>query len=601
MKKIVYMIACIAALCTGVGCDNSAATVDALPAMPELLSIIPKAGYAGNTAIVSGSNFSPAAERNTVEIGGMAARIIEASSNRLVITLPEKPKGTYTVKVTVDGMAVEGLSFTYADQPEPPALALVSVLPTKGYAGDEAVIHGTGFSPVGANNKVEINGVKAEVTSATEKMLKIVMPENPDGTFSFNVSVDGQTAGDLLFTYLHRPSLAIFGISPARGYAGDEVTLTGEMFSTTASDNIVKVNGKQAEVTNSSDSVIKFIAPENPAGAYPVEVTVNGTTVGGVEFIYLFGKYTVSTWLGAAGRNTTGETFTDAAPGAVKFNTPKGLNFGPDNSLWIVSGNDNFIVRTDLTTEKSTTVVKTGQNGVTVNSPWRGGFDSKGNYYFANKGAKNIIKVQSQPPYTISVVVTGLGDPLDVDFDSADNMYVVDRGSTNGVVRFAAPDYTTKSEVARFSGSNTIFSGVMDSDDNFYVCVNNTLVKIAPDGTQTVLAGSGTKGASDGVAGEPLTAQFGDMWGVTRDDTGNFYITDGTNHTIRRFSPDENGDYSKGTVETVIGKAGSSGKLDGVGGEARINTPYEVLVSPDGKTMYISDLMNFLIRRVTIE
>ena len=130
---------------------------------------------------------------------------------------------------------------------------------------------------------------------------------------------------------------------------------------------------------------------------------------------------------------------------------------------------------------------------------------------------------------------------------------------------------------------------------------NYTVVSVAPDGTQSVLAGSGTKGSSDGTPGEPQTAQFGDMWGISIDQTGNIYITDGTYHTIRRFSPDENGDYTQGSVETVIGTAGKKGATDGVGDAGLLNTPYDVLVSPDGKTIWISDLMNFLVRRATVE
>ena len=52
-------------------------------------------------------------------------------------------------------------------------------------------------------------------------------------------------------------------------------------------------------------------------------------------------------------------------------------------------------------------------------------------------------------------------------------------------------------------------------------------------------------------------------------------------------------------MKTVIG-TGKAGKVDGVGTAASVNTPYDVLVNEAGTEMWISDLMNFLVRRVEI-
>lgn len=599
MKNSIYrfLLSCTALLfLAGGGCSDDDEKVNGEIPAPELLSIIPKAGYAGNLAIISGNHFSPQVELNDVKIGGTSAEVTEASATRLVITLPQKEKGDYAVSVMVNGMCVEGLSFTYADEPETPELGLISVLPTKAYVGDEVLIRGTGFSTTISDNAVTINGAAAEITAATETTLKAIVPENPDGTYPFRVSANGKSVEGLLFTYLHVPTLHIETVSPLRGYAGTELTITGECFSTDAPENIVEINGRKAEVTNASETMLKVIAPENPAGVYVIRITVGDKTVEGGSFTYLFSKYTLSTWLGAAGRDME-KACVDGAPDIVKFNIPHGLALAADNSLWIIDRGNNAIRRVDLMTEQTATIVKSGQDGVTINAPWRGSFNSKGDFYCANKGAKNILKVTSG--YRVSIPVSGLNDPLDVQFDTQDNLYIVDRGA-KAILKYAAPDYTVKSTFATFQAGP--LSAVFDAAGNMIVCLNNyTVVSVASDGTQNLLAGSGTKGSGDGTPGEPQTAQFGDMWGIAMDGTGTIYITDGTYHTIRRFMPDENGDYTRGSVETVIGTAGQTGKTDGIGAAGLLNQPFDVLVSSDSKTIWISDLMNFLVRRVTVE
>ena len=69
----------------------------------KLISIIPKAGSTGGTAIISGVHFSETAIDNEVFINGVQAEIIDATQNRLVIALPNNPEGTYSIKVSVKG------------------------------------------------------------------------------------------------------------------------------------------------------------------------------------------------------------------------------------------------------------------------------------------------------------------------------------------------------------------------------------------------------------------------------------------------------------------------------------------------------------------
>lgn len=71
----------------------------------------------------------------------------------------------------------------------------------------------------------------------------------------------------------------LVAIRPAMGTVGTEVKLYGEGFSPVPSENIIEIYGERAEVTEvDPNEYIKFIAPENPLGSYPVMLTINGKT-----------------------------------------------------------------------------------------------------------------------------------------------------------------------------------------------------------------------------------------------------------------------------------------------------------------------------------
>lgn len=84
----------------------------------------------------------------------------------------------------------------------------------------------------------------------------------------------------------YKYELAIEKISPTGGLAGTEITITGTGFSTVIKENIVKFNGKEADVTKSTPTLLMAKAPAGgTTGA--VTVTVNGNTVEGPVYTYL--------------------------------------------------------------------------------------------------------------------------------------------------------------------------------------------------------------------------------------------------------------------------------------------------------------------------
>lgn len=118
---------------------------------------------------------------------------------------------------------------------------------------------------------------------------------------------------------------------------------------------------------------------------------------------------------------------------------------------------------------------------------------------------------------------------------------------------------------------------------------NNTIRRIAPDGTVTTLAGTpGTLGSADGVG---ALARFNAPVGLAVTGTGVIYIADSQNHCIRSLAAD-------GTVTTLAGMAGSPGTADGVGISAQFNQPNSLALAADG-TLVVADFGNSRIRSIS--
>ncbi len=131
---------------------------------------------------------------------------------------------------------------------------------------------------------------------------------------------------------------------------------------------------------------------------------------------------------------------------------------------------------------------------------------------------------------------------------------------------------------------------VRDSSGNLYFLdqVANVLDKVAPDGTFTYLAGSaGTFGSADGAG---ASASFYYPYDLAIDSKGNLYVADTANGIIRMVMPE-------GGVSTVAGQAGVVGSSDGTGASAKFYNPQGVAVDASGN-LYVADTKNETIRKI---
>lgn len=192
-------------------------------------------------------------------------------------------------------------------------------------------------------------------------------------------------------------------------------------------------------------------------------------------------------------------------------------------------------------------------------------------------------------------------NPYAVAIDAQKNLYVTD--TLNHTIRKVSPSgavTTLAGSVgspgnANGTGAAARFNfpvGIaVDGSGNVYVADsrNFTIRKITPAGEVTTYAGAAFQpGSTDGAA---ASARFLLPYGVATDGGGNVYVADGGNHTIRKIAPD-------GTVTTLAGSPGVLGFANGSGSAARFSTPWGLTVDASNN-IYVADSGNNAIRRIT--
>jgi sugar lactone lactonase YvrE len=188
-------------------------------------------------------------------------------------------------------------------------------------------------------------------------------------------------------------------------------------------------------------------------------------------------------------------------------------------------------------------------------------------------------------------------EPDGIAVDGAGNVYVADTANNairkvtaSGVVTTLAGGGNGSSDgVGTEAQFNQPWGLALDASGNLYVADsnNNSIRVVSPAGSVTTLAG-GSYGSADGTG---LAAKFEVPKGVAVDGSGNVYVADTYNNTIRMITP-------AGVVTTLAGSPGQAGTADGTGSAARFNDPAGVAIGPAG-VLYVADSNNRTVREVT--
>lgn len=169
-----------------------------------------------------------------------------------------------------------------------------------------------------------------------------------------------------------------------------------------------------------------------------------------------------------------------------------------------------------------------------------------------------------------------------------------------GSVGLAGAQDGTAIASSRFSSPSAVTA---DSSGNLYVVDtgNSTLRMVSPSGIVTTLAGAaGATGSSDGQGG---SARFNVPQGITIDSSNSnnsqvvLYVADTGNDTVRKVVVTLGSSGASAQVSTLAGSAGVIGASDGKGSAARFNQPYAVAVDGSG-VVYVADTGNSIIRKI---
>jgi hypothetical protein len=442
------------------------------------------------------------------------------------------------------------------------------------------------------------------------------------------------------------PAGVVTTVAGAAGIIGS-ADGTGTAARFTYAGGVAVDSGGNLYVADSTNETIRRIAPggvvttlagtagssgsTDATGTAALFTSPNGVTVDSAGNIYVadsgndeIRKITpdgvVTTMAGAAGSSGS----VDAAASAARFASPSNLAVDGAGNVY-VADTANQTIR--MVTPAGVVTTLAGMAGTTghldatgtaaqFNSPDDVAIDAAGNVYVADTNNSIIRKIAPGGAVTTFAGVAGsIGNsdgtgsaarfsrPAGLSVDAQGNLYVADTG--NNTIRIITPAGVvttlagsafvgTKGSIdgpansARFNEPNGV---AVDGSGNLYVgdTFNATVRKITPDGTVNTLAGSpGAEGSSDGVGDAAL---FFLPLGVAVDHSGDVLVADAYNSTIRKIAPD-------GTVTTLAGMAGSRGSVDGTGSDAALYLPSSVAVDPSGN-IFVADTANNLIRKVT--
>ena len=187
------------------------------------------------------------------------------------------------------------------------------------------------------------------------------------------------------------------------------------------------------------------------------------------------------------------------------------------------------------------------------------------------------------------VVVDSSGNVFLTDYGNSSIREIYTNGTVNSVTGNGSPGFSGdgKSPIgAQLSSPHDI---ALDASGNLYIAdTGNSRIRIVSHGTINTFAGGtrGVEGANLGDGGLATSAQFITPTGVAVDKSGNVYIADIGNASVRKVSPN-------GIITTFAGTGFLSfGGYNGEGGpatQALLGQPYS-LTTDNAGNVYIVDI-----------
>ena len=287
-------------------------------ASPALAQLMPAQGRTGTLVTLSGQRFAATAAGNTVRFNGVVSPVLSASATALTVRVPAGAT-TGTVQVlTSEGAGRSAQLFTVF---QPPTLAALA--PAEGVPGSVVALAGTGFSTLSAQDTVWFGSTRALVQQATATALQVVVPAGAaTGKVRVN-TLGGQVESTQDFVVWYPPTLVSF--SPAKGKAGDVVTIAGSNFAPASRNEVAFGAGPSAAVVQATATSLRVRVPAS-AQSGPIRVATPGGPVLSAASFTFWPAPAISSF--APAQASVGETVTltganfliEGQPDTVYFN-----------------------------------------------------------------------------------------------------------------------------------------------------------------------------------------------------------------------------------------------------------------------------------------
>jgi len=313
----------------------------------------------------------------------------------------------------------------------------------------------------------------------------------------------------------------------------------------------------------------------------------------------------------------------DGAGNHAQFRLPNNVAVDSAGNVYVADTANNTIRKIAPNGVVSTLAGISGTRGsadgiggnARFSAPFGIAVDTIGNVYVADTANNTIRKITSDGVVSTLAGLAGhpgsrdgignnaqFRNPWGVAADGIGNVFVADM--SNDTIRKITPTgvVSTLAGQAGKSGSangvgtgaqfNNPFAIAVDNAGNIYVSdsANNTIRKITSSGVVSTLAGlPGYAGSTDGNGND---ARFWNPQGLAVDDKGNIFVAETGNNTVRKITP-------MGVVTTLAGLTGASGTTDGIGTDARFNSPGGVAVDNAGN-VYVADTNNHAVRKIAV-
>jgi len=526
---------------------------------------VPVIAWASPAAISYGAPLSSAELNATANVPGTFAytpasgTVLDVGSQTLSVTFTPSDTTTYSVTTATQTLtvnrAVPAITWAAPIEITPgTALSATQLDATANTAGTFIYTPAAGTVPSTGSQTLSVTFTPNDTTNyttatATQTLLVGVVPSSPTA----------DAAGDVI---ANRFTATWNVVAGALGYRLDVSTNSSFSSFVSGYQSLDVGNVTSANVSGLSASTTYYYRVEayDSTGSGASSGTITVTTIPTANITT---PLTVSTLAGQALAYGTA----DGAGTAARFNYPSGIATDTAGNLYIAD-TDNDTVRKVTASGVVTTLAGSAQvtgsldgagSAARFQDPSGVAVDASGNIYVADTLNHILRKVSPSGVVTTIAGLAGIDGTVD------------DAGSN---ARFRAP------QGLAIDGAGNLF--VADTS-------NHTIRKVVlSTGTVTTVAGlAGSAGSADGAEN---SARFNFPSDVTVDGNGNLYVADTDNHTIRAITP-------SGLVSTLAGLAGNSGGADGTGSAARFCSPSAVTVDASGN-LFVADTGNFTIRLV---